>query len=125
MKQDSDQTSSSEVVSLALPSTATRGFTAGPWRLHETSKGATEIIGRGVTLASITRNANTEKCAGANARLMVASPDMLAALHEVEDFLDNQSDVEDGDYGVPRPNRAMRLLIEVRDAISKATGVTA
>lgn len=53
-----------------------------------------------------------------------AHDDLLAALNEVEDFLDNQSDVEDGDYGIPRPNRAMRLLIEVRNAITKATGVT-
>jgi ElaB/YqjD/DUF883 family membrane-anchored ribosome-binding protein len=45
---------------------------------------------------------------------------MLAVLHEVEDFLDGQADVLDGDYGEPRANRAMQLLTEVRDAIAKA-----
>lgn len=39
---------------------------------------------------------------------------MEAALHEAEEALDGYSDVRDGDYGVPEPNRAMRALSEIR-----------
>ena len=39
---------------------------------------------------------------------------MLAALHEVEEYLDNRADVDDG-----IPNDAMRCLVEVRAAIAK------
>lgn len=53
----------------------------------------------------------------ANARLIAAAPGMLTALHEVEEFLDQQADADDG-----RPNRAMSLLVEVRAALAKATG---
>lgn len=45
--------------------------------------------------------------------------EMLAALREVEPFLDNQADCDDG-----RPNDAMRHLVEVRAAIRKAEGRT-
>lgn len=41
----------------------------------------------------------------------------IAELHdlldEVQDFLDGQVDVVDGDYGQPKPNRAMQLVIEI------------
>lgn len=56
----------------------------------------------------------------ANACLIAAAPMMLTALQELEEFLDNQADVDDG-----RPNDAMRHLIEVRAAIAKATSVGA
>ena len=38
-------------------------------------------------------------------------------LVQVSEFLDNYVDVEDGDYGEPRPNRAMRLKTSVDEAI--------
>lgn len=37
---------------------------------------------------------------------------MLSVLREVEEFLDQQADVDDG-----RPNDAMRLLVDVRAVI--------
>lgn len=40
--------------------------------------------------------------------------ELVAVLREVEPFLDDQADADDG-----RPNDAMRLLIEVRAAITK------
>lgn len=43
---------------------------------------------------------------------------ILSHLSEVEDYFDNRSDVIDGDYGVPEPNTEMKMLQEVRDAIS-------
>lgn len=34
-------------------------------------------------------------------------------LNEIAEFLENQSDVVDGSYGEPHPNRAMSLLQQV------------
>lgn len=43
--------------------------------------------------------------------------EVLDALVEASEFLDNQADVIDGDYGEPRPNRAMRVNTSVESAI--------
>ncbi len=43
---------------------------------------------------------------------------MMTTLEQCEEYFDGQSDVKDGEYGVPEPNTEMRLLSEVRDAIS-------
>ena len=56
----------------------------------------------------------------ANAQLISAAPEMLAALYACEEFLDNQADA-DGDSEGFTPNKAMSLLTEVRAAIAKAT----
>jgi hypothetical protein len=45
---------------------------------------------------------------------------LLTALLECEEFLDDQADVIDGDYGQPKANRAMMLMMEVTNAIRKA-----
>ena len=45
-----------------------------------------------------------------------AAPDMLEALREVEEYLDDRADVDDG-----IPDAAMRLLVEVKAVIAKAT----
>jgi hypothetical protein len=48
-------------------------------------------------------------------------PRLAALLDEIEEFLDGQQDVVDGDDGVPQPNRAMLLLAtltEVRALVS-------
>ncbi len=42
---------------------------------------------------------------------------VLDVLTELEDYLDNYVDVDDGPYGEPVPNRAMRLMVGVQDAI--------
>ncbi len=42
---------------------------------------------------------------------------VLDVLADVADFLDNYVDVDDGDYGEPTPNRAMRLHTAVSNAI--------
>lgn len=34
------------------------------------------------------------------------------------EFLDNYADVEDGDYGVPRPNVAMALARDIEEALT-------
>jgi hypothetical protein len=38
-----------------------------------------------------------------------------AVLDECADYFDNKSDVLDGDYGVPEPNKEMRLLSMIKD----------
>ena len=47
---------------------------------------------------------------------------VLAVLEDVREFLNDQSDVVDGDYGVPAPNRAMTLLMDVDNAIRAMEG---
>lgn len=41
-------------------------------------------------------------------------------LEELEDHFDNLADVVDGDYGVPRPNEAMRWQQRIREALGKS-----
>lgn len=48
----------------------------------------------------------------------------VAVLQEVAEFLEDQSDVVDGSYGVPHPNRAMNLLREVEECISSVKSET-
>lgn len=43
--------------------------------------------------------------------------EVLDALVEASEFLDNYVDVDDGDYGEPRPNRAMSVQTSVESAI--------
>lgn len=43
--------------------------------------------------------------------------EIMDTLAECSDFLDNYVDVVDGDYGEPRPNRAMSLHSRVESAI--------
>jgi ElaB/YqjD/DUF883 family membrane-anchored ribosome-binding protein len=42
-----------------------------------------------------------------------AEQDLQAVLDEIEEFLDDQQDVRDGEDG-PLPNKAMTLLAELR-----------
>lgn len=96
--------------------------TPGPWE-------ATDLTGKPVNdpgvmsakhcVATVWINDISRKQAVANAQLMAAAPDMLAALREVEGFLNDQADADDG-----RPNDAMRHLMEVRAAIAIAEGRT-
>jgi hypothetical protein len=45
----------------------------------------------------------------------VTPADVVDVLDEVAEFLDNYVDVVDGDYGEPRPNRAMSLQQRVQE----------
>lgn len=45
--------------------------------------------------------------------------DLFDLLADVAEYLDNRADVEDGDDGQPRPNRAMRLHQRVQEAIAR------
>ena len=48
-------------------------------------------------------------------RLMKAAPEMAEVLIEIEDYLDDRADADDG-----IPNDAMRLLTDVRAILAKA-----
>lgn len=45
---------------------------------------------------------------------------MIEALNEAEWYFDDYADVVDGDYGVPEPNREMRLQQIVQNALRMA-----
>lgn len=49
---------------------------------------------------------------------MTPTERLIAAAEEALEFLDDQADVADGDYGEPIPNRAMILATELRSAIA-------
>lgn len=53
-------------------------------------------------------------------RLQQDKDAMLSALQECENYLDEHAEVIDGDYGQPKANEEMMLLMEVSDAIRKA-----
>jgi hypothetical protein len=44
--------------------------------------------------------------------------DIMDALSEARERFDAEADVEDGDYGLPRPNKAMRTVMKIDLAIT-------
>jgi hypothetical protein len=59
--------------------------------------------------------------------VMASGPELYRRVVELEDlldrcaeFLDGQVDVVDGDYGQPEPNKAMRLVSEIREIVPAA-----
>jgi hypothetical protein len=57
-----------------------------------------------------------------DARLIAAAPELLEALKDALETLDNYSDVVDGTDGQPAPNRAMSAILRIESAIAKAEG---
>jgi len=53
-------------------------------------------------------------------RIVASAHDLVDALQQCAEFLDNYSDVNDGDDGQPVPNRAMSLLQYVDAVLAKA-----
>lgn len=45
---------------------------------------------------------------------------MVAALEEAAEYFNDRSDVVDGDYGQPAPNKEMRLLTEINAVLALA-----
>ena len=66
--------------------------------------------------------ATMQRAAAEIIRLRTVNAELLAALEEAREFVSDHVDVLDGDYGEPRPNRAMQLLPEIDDAIARAKG---
>jgi hypothetical protein len=90
--------------------------TPGPWRVGDAG---TTVFGPPTgnpaprTIGYITRHATEGATDRANARLMAAAPDILAALEDVETF------ITDGTWD---PHDASMQLAQVRAAIAKAEG---
>jgi hypothetical protein len=42
---------------------------------------------------------------------------LVEVLEECEQFIDNYVDVVDGDHGIPKPNKAMRLMFDIKAAL--------
>jgi hypothetical protein len=96
--------------------------TPGPWKIED----GRVIQGRAFdqsyrNICDLVRG-QTPESADANARLIAAAPDLLAALQEALDFAEDREDVNDGDYGIPEANAHMRLAMMLRAAIAKAEG---
>ena len=59
--------------------------------------------------------------------LMARAPELHQRICELEDmldrcaeFIDGQVDVQDGDYGEPEPNKAMRLMTAIREVVPES-----
>lgn len=106
-------------------------FTPGPWihdktfHLYVPDEYSQIIAGsgyvdkedesiRGFTLSAIISDAD--------AKLIAASPDLLEVLLECEDYFDNIADADHDENGYI-PNKEMKLLATIQNAIKKATGV--
>jgi len=53
-------------------------------------------------------------------RKAAAGPELYDVLHEAAEYLEGFVDVVDGDYGEPKPNRAMQLMRTIEAALAKA-----
>lgn len=40
-------------------------------------------------------------------------------LNDLWEYMDDRSDIEDGDYGIPKPNKEMKLLVEIDALLEK------
>ena len=105
--------------------------TPGPWKFIDATKVAgmqfaqkCVIKAGGKQIADFSWNDSspwfpTKGESQANARLIAASPDLLEALQECEEYFDNRADADCDQDGYV-PNKEMRLLQVVRDALRKA-----
>jgi hypothetical protein len=64
-----------------------------------------------------TPDAPGRECVCTPGRPQVFMGDLIEALTQAEEYFANHSDVVDGDYGVPEPNKEMRLAQLCRDAL--------
>jgi hypothetical protein len=42
---------------------------------------------------------------------------LVEVLEECEQFIDGYVDVVDGDHGIPKPNKAMKLMFDIKAAL--------
>ena len=103
----------------------------GPWRVEgvRTSAGWTvgHIISHGTNAYGDGPDGyvcTTDGTSDADACLMASAPSLLARvrvledlLRECEEFINSYSDVVDGGYGQPVPNRAMSLVSHIQDHV--------
>lgn len=113
-------------------------FTPGPWHADRAKDGGLrdyhqiDVTGRnGLCGANwpltVADTSNRDRLVGdaedaANARLIASAPDMYDLLNALDDLLDDYEDVIDGDYGEPRPNRAMSMRQEIVALLARIDG---
>ena len=88
--------------------------TPGPWRAEPRDSGGLSIMAKSDVVAQTNRYGPTLPCVEANARLIAAAPDLLAALKECEAYFRPMA--EDGQY------LAQQRIDRIRAAIAKAEG---
>lgn len=94
--------------------------TPGPWAVEWDEEDRFGLQGSDTMwVATITLHSETPQ--KANARLIAAAPNLLAACEAALDELAGYEDVIDGPDG-PRPNRAMHAANLLREAVERATG---
>ena len=89
--------------------------TPRPWQKYGGSYD-TKIEAGGSSVANVRRPED----ANLIVRAVNAHDDLVEVCNEALEFVDNYSDVVDGDYGQPRPNKAMQLVTVLRAALDKA-----
>ena len=98
--------------------------TPGPWTCRVLNSDDTVAVIRAGTLQIAAIGYAPGFAEEANARLIAAAPDLLAALRQVLEVLEGRADVRDGEDGMQLPNEAMSILNEcgdtMRAAIAKA-----
>src|ERR1700733_4963595 len=86
-----------------------------------TGKSIPEMVNANARLLAAAYNAfdSAAKKLGVNAVLLAEGlqhgglADLISALEQARGHIDGEIDVVDGDYGVPAPNKAMRLAQEI------------
>jgi len=80
------------------------------------------LSGAAGLICEIPTSFDDDPLAEPDARLIAAAPDLLEALAECEEYFDNRADADwDAEDGFI-PNKEMRLLSLVREALAKAEG---
>ena len=100
----------------------TANHTPGPWEAHE--NGHIYAEERASAVARIFENSyHRDGEAQANARLIAAAPDMLAALERFDVYLDRFTDCEGSDLtGAYLSYEGQQAIAAARAAINKAKG---
>lgn len=105
--------------------------TPGPWRVEGFKKSAGKTVGHIISYGTNFYGdgpdgyiCTTDGTSDADAALIARAPSLLARvrvledlLNECEEFISSYSDVVDGDYGEPAPNRAMSLVSHIQDCL--------
>jgi hypothetical protein len=98
-------------------------YTPGPWEVaYHDANGQAVVKAKYFEIATCWHHCvgSIEREMEVNARLIAAAPDLLDALLEALEFIEDHADVSDGPDGSLRPNRAMQLCEPIRAALAKA-----
>lgn len=92
-------------------------YTPRYWHAAQKTKPNDAIVIRDLNAHDIAYLYGTDSETEVNAKLIAAAPELLEALQDVLETLDQYSDVEDGDYGQPKANEAMRATSTIKQLL--------